>query len=228
MKKYQAVIFDLGGTLARSAGWDVYSAMARRVAAACAVPADSFVEKWFASSSGLGLGEYRDYADYISHVCRLLKANIPQHKIDLAAELPAAIDLEYSMQPREKALEVLAYLKNHGYKIGLISDCSPSIPELWPESQFAPYFDVTVFSCNVGINKAGPEIFRLALDQMGLPANACIYVADGMRKELSLSSALGMKTVQLIIPEERLDENPMREKWSGLTINSLMQLIDLL
>ena len=226
--KYKAVIFDLGGTLAPSAPWSVYRDMACQVAASISAPIDVFVEKWFSESSGLGLGKYRDYSDYIAHVCRLLRLPVPLETLKSAGKLPIKIDMDYSLKPREHALEVLEYLKAAGYKIGLISDCSPSIPALWPKTEFAPYFDTTVFSCDVGTNKANTDIFTIALKQLKVQANDCVYIADGMRKELTHASALGMKSLQLLIPEERQDNSPIREDWHGATIRSLREIYDLL
>ncbi|MGC1271525.1 MAG: HAD family hydrolase, partial [Croceibacterium sp.] len=223
--KYRAIIFDLGGTLSRSAPWSVYREMARKMAAVCSAPTDEFVEKWFSESSGLGTGEYKSFNEYISHICKLLRLEVPENLINLAGKMPVSVDREYVIKPREDALEVLPYLKTNGYKIGLISDCAPGLPELWPESLFAPHFDVTVFSCVEGMNKANPAIFRIALKKLGVEPEYCIYVADGMRNELANAEKLGMKSLQLFVPEER-EDSPIRENWQGPKINSLKEILE--
>ena len=45
----KAVIFDLGGTLSRSAAWSEYRNAARKMAEICGVPIDDFIESGFRS-----------------------------------------------------------------------------------------------------------------------------------------------------------------------------------
>ena len=54
-----------------------------------------------------------------------------------------------------------------------------------------------------------------------------IYVADGMRKELSSAAELGMRALQISVPGEA-DENPLNEDWNGPRISSLMEIIPIL
>jgi epoxide hydrolase-like predicted phosphatase len=225
-RRYKAVIFDLGGTLSRSAPWSVYNEMAFRMAEICSAPTDKFVEMWFSESSGLGTGVFSSYSDYIKHVCSKLKLKVPANLIAHAAEIPVAIDRQYVIKPREDAMKVLAYIKSNGYKIGLISDCAPSLPEIWPETPFASYFDATVFSCLVGMNKADPRIFQIALEKLAVEPESCLYIADGMRNELVNAEKLGMHSVQILVTGE-INNSPIREDWHGPVISSLKEILTL-
>ena len=118
-------------------------------------------------------------------------------------------------------------MKSKGYKIGLVSDCGPDLPQIWDDTPFAPYFDVTVFSCSVGMNKGNPDIFIIALDKLGAKPKDCIYIADGMRNELTNAASLGIQAVQILITEE-IDDSPIREDWHGLKISSLHEVPNLL
>lgn len=226
-KKYQAVIFDLGGTLSSSAAWSEYRDAARKMAEICSAPSDEFVEMWFSESSGLGTGVYRGYGDYVRYICEQMGLKVPEERINIAARVPYAITQEYITRPREGAIEMLSYLKSRGYKIGLISDCAPELPEIWDDTPFAPYFDVTVFSCIAGMNKADPRIFQIAVKKLGVEPESCIYIADGMRNELANAKSLGMNSIQIIIPDEIYD-SPIREDWHGQTISSLKEVLDFL
>jgi putative hydrolase of the HAD superfamily len=225
--KYQAVIFDLGGTLSRSAPWDEYRNAAGKMAAVCSLPEEKFVDLWFSESSGLGLGLYPRYQDYIKRICKTLNINVVESLIETAGDIPIAITKQYVIAPREGALELLSYLKANNYKIGLISDCAPDLPQIWGETLFAPYFDATVFSCQVGMNKADPRIFHIALEKLDVKPENCIYIADGMRNELSNAALLGMTALQLYLPEEN-DDSPIREDWQGEKISSLQEVFNLL
>jgi putative hydrolase of the HAD superfamily len=226
--KYQAVIFDLGGTLSRSAAWEEYRDAARKIAEICTAPVDKFVELWFANSAGLGVSKFKTWSDYIKYLCGLMSIDVPaeNHLKDIA-------DIQYALTkgqicvPHPGAVELLDYLKSNAYKLGLISDCFYDVPKAWPETPFAPYFEVTVFSCEVRMNKANPKIFKIALDKLGVNAKDCVYIADGMRNELANATGLGMKAIQLFIPEEN-DDSPIRENWQGTKISSLHEVYNLL
>jgi putative hydrolase of the HAD superfamily len=226
-RKYEAVIFDLGGTLSRSAAWSEYRNAARKMAEICGAPIDDFIDMWFSESSGLGTGVYPGYGDYIRYICEKMDLRVPENRIDLAAREPYSITQEYVTKPREGAIEVLSYLKSRSYKIGLISDCAPELPEIWNDTIFAPYFDATVFSCTAGMNKADPRIFQIAVEKLAVKPEKCMYIADGMRNELANAKKLGMHAVQILVPGE-IDDSPIREEWHGPVITSLKEVLDLL
>jgi putative hydrolase of the HAD superfamily len=225
--KYKAVIFDLGGTLSRSAAWSEYANAARKMAEICIAPADEFIEQWFANSGGLGTGVYKTWQDYIRYVCHLMNLNVPDNHVEAAAAIALSVTRDQICTPREGAIELLSYLKSNGYKLGLISDCFYDVPEIWPETPFAPYFDMTIFSCSVGMNKADPRIFQIAVETLAVKPENCIYIADGMRNELINAEKLGMHSVQILIPDEIYD-SPIREDWHGPVISSLKEVLNLL
>lgn len=225
--KYTTVIFDLGGTLSRSAAWAEYADAARKMAVICGAPAEEYVEQWFTNSTGLGTGIYKTWQDYIRYVCRLMNLDVSNDRTAAAAEVALSVTRNQICAPRDGALELLSYLKSNGYKIGLISDCYYDVPEIWPETPFAPYFDVTVFSCYVGMNKADPRIFKIAVEKLSVEPRHCLYIADGMRNELANAKSQGMHAIRLLIPDEDYD-SPIREDWHGPTISSLKEVRDLL
>jgi putative hydrolase of the HAD superfamily len=130
------------------------------------------------------------------------------------------------LSPRQDAIEVLTKFKSFGYKIALVSDCAPDVPQIWGETQFAKLMDTAIFSCSAGMNKGDPRIFRLATAQLGVTGGACVYVADGMRQELHNAASLGMHSIQLVVPDE-LDDSPLRQEWHAAKISSLGDLLGL-
>jgi FMN phosphatase YigB (HAD superfamily) len=153
--------------------------------------------------------------------------DIPDNLLALGEAVCFSVTRQQITTPRAGALELLSYLKTNNYKIGLISDCHYDVPEIWNETPFAPYFDVTVFSCQAGMNKADPRIFRIALEKLAVTPDKCMYIADGMRQELANASKLGMRAVQILVPEE-IDDIPLREDWHGPVISSLNEILALL
>jgi len=225
--KYEAVIFDLGGTLARSTTWSGYADAARKMAAVLSAPTEDFVKLWFEQSSELGTGVYPSYQIYIKHLCKQLHINAQNNAIELAAVIPFSMVKNDVMVPRNNAIEVLTYLKSHGYKTGLISDCGPELPIFWDDTPYVAFIDVTLFSCSVGMNKGDPRIFQMAVEKLAVKPQSCLYIADGMRNELANAAKLGMHSVQILVPGE-IDDSPIREDWHGQVITSLKEVLNLL
>ena len=88
-----------------------------------------------------------------------------------------------------ETIEVLEYFKNHGYKIGVISDTSPSLEFTLQQLGIAKYFTSFTASSLVGAGKPSPIIFNAALNAQGVTAEESLYVddykpeADGAREQ---------------------------------------------
>lgn len=88
-----------------------------------------------------------------------------------------------------ETIEVLEYFKNKEFKIGVISDTSPSLQYSLEQLGIDKYFDSFIASSLVGAGKPSPIIFNAALDSVGVKAEESLYVddykpeADGARKQ---------------------------------------------
>ena len=156
-------------------------------------------------------GTFKNYQACIGHICRQLGAQVQYGKIELAARIQFEMNIQQITAPRERAVEVLSYLKSNGCKTGLISDCSTEATLIWKYSLLSSLIDVAVFSCLVGIKKPDPRIYQIAVEKLGVTPKECLYVADGIGQELSSASKLGMLAIQVRVPNE-VDYDPYREK----------------
>ena len=121
-------------------------------------------------------------------------------------------------------------LRERGYRLALISDCSLEVPMLWEETAFAGLIDAPVFSCVVGIKKPDPQIYHLACEKLGVGARDCLYVGDGSSDELAGASKVGMRPVLIRTPYEE-DSGKYRiraQDWSGTRISKLSEVLSLL
>ncbi len=119
-----------------------------------------------------------------------------------------------ALVPVGGALPVLDELHGLGLRLGLVSNCSSEVGELWDESPFAGRFDAVVLSADVAMCKPDPRIYRLALDRLGVEAADAVFVGDGHSDELAGAEAVGMRAVQL----------GTRDGWAGERIDSLVEL----
>jgi putative hydrolase of the HAD superfamily len=99
--------------------------------------------------------------------------------------------IKRALQPRPGAINTLTELKNHAYKIGLLSNCSIEIPILWQETAFAHVIDVPTFSSVARLRKPDIRIYRLACGRLGAMPESCLYIADGEDHELAAAAKVG-------------------------------------
>ena len=91
----------------------------------------------------------------------------------------------------DSTLRTLQKLKEHGYKIGVISDTWPSTVPQQEEAGLWQYYDCTTLSCFLGVMKPNPRMYEDALEKMGLPAEQTVYV-DDLTMSLDAAAAFGI------------------------------------
>ena len=226
--KYKAVIFDLFGTLVNKFPIDESIDILRQMAGVLGVSADDLVRLWFETFDKRHGGDFKGLEEDIRYVCRKLGASPEDGQVRLAAQ----INLDYvakSIKPRPNAVEVLTSLREHGYKIGLISNWSDEVPTVWNDIPLSLFFDVALFSCRVGMMKPDRRIYRLAAEKLAVRPEKCLYIGDGDSSELAGAAAAGMRPV-LIDDNSKSGEHPVNaesEDWKGDRISSLTEIINL-
>ncbi len=122
-------------------------------------------------------------------------------------------------------LHVLSWLGAHGIKRGVCSN-APFPPEMMrrqvDSNGVGEMVDAVVFSSEVGRRKPAPEVYRAALDAMGVDARHALFVGDRLREDYEGPLALGMRAV---IFTAHAEEAPHK----GVpTIASLAEVLNLL
>lgn len=145
----------------------------------------------------------------------LIGENIKEH-LDIRAKL-----LFNELWCRDRALfpetiQVLEYFYKNGYKMGVISDTSPSLEYSLQRLGIAKYFTSFTASSLVGAGKPSPIIFNAALNAQGVLPKESLYV-DDYKPEADGAREQGFTSFLI----DRSGNNT--DKWS---IQSLKQLID--
>jgi putative hydrolase of the HAD superfamily len=227
--KYEAVIFDLFGTLVDNFVRGDYESVLREMAAILDTPFENFYRIWKESFPERVTGAHATQKASIDYICQKLNVGATEDQIEQAFR----VRLDYTKRtvvPRRDALETLALLKEKQYKIGLISDCSGEVPMVWDSTAFVPYFDATVFSCIARIKKSDPRIYKLATDALKVRPQDCLYVGDGSSQELTGALKVGMHPVLIRDPDESVDAHYIdrEDDWPGPKIASLSEVLSLL
>ncbi|MBI4295477.1 MAG: HAD-IA family hydrolase [Chloroflexi bacterium] len=229
--KYEAVIFDLFGTLIENLSVREQERVCTEMASVLSVPSDDFMRLWSNTFSERVTGTIPSCEANIEYVCQKLGVPVDNAQVEEATQIRFELTRRL-MRPRRDAVETLSRLKAEGYKTGLITDCSVEVPALWGSTSFALLFDVAIFSCKVGMKKPDPRIYRLAAERLAVKPERCLYIGDGSSHELTGASKVGMHPALIRFPgEDSVDVHRVEAEtqgWNGLAISSLREVPDLL
>ncbi len=229
MRQFDAVIFDLFGTLIKNFDVPEHDRLVVEMAALLGVPHSDFAPLWNdATWQQRATGELDSPEANIQYICLLLRCEVGEEQITAAADLRRAFT-QRSLVAWPDAVPTLNALRRIGYAIGLVSDCSSEVPLFWAKTPLAPLIDVAIFSCAVGFKKPDPRIYRLAIKQLGVAPERCLYIGDGGSQELTGAQSAGM--VPVLIQHTLESSGAFRrdaEDWSGTTITSLAHVLALL
>ena len=126
--------------------------------------------------------------------------------------------------------DLLRQLRKSGLRLGLISNADKMEVASWADCPLAGLFDFEVFSCEVGLVKPEPTIYRTCLDGLALSPQECIYVGDGGSNELVGAREVGLTTVFVsgIIAELWPERIPARMAIADHHIKDLPEILPLL
>jgi putative hydrolase of the HAD superfamily len=226
--KFRSVIFDLYGTLVDDFGSSVGQKHTEFVEA-LAVPSDAFMKLWRQTTDMRVIGAFQTVEASIEYVCDHLGAPSTAEQLTRAVVIRLEL-IKRTLTPRPGALETLARLKNDGYKIGLLSNCSIEIPILWPETAFADFFDSAIFSSRERLKKPDPRIYQLACERLGVPPETCLYIADGENHELAAAAKIGIHPLLLRNSSRDNRSELLREarEWQGDVVSNLPEVATLI
>ena len=119
------------------------------------------------------LTKENDYSEQISQICyREAKRNI------------------------SRAMPVLDYLSEK-YPMVLVSNFYGNVEAVLIDFGLRKYFKDIVESAVAGVRKPNPEIFRLGVERLALPAQNVVLVGDSYTKDILPGAQAGCKTIWL-------------------------------
>lgn len=110
----------------------------------------------------------------------------------------------------EAVVTIVKTLKQR-YKLALLSNSAGSVRRLLKENNLEQYFDEVIISSEVGMVKPSPEIFKLALNRLGVTASETVFIDDNSN-HVQAAEKLGIKSIWFKSAEQ------LKEKLHNLDI----------
>jgi len=83
------------------------------------------------------------------------------------------------------------------YRLGVVSNFYGNLSIVCIELGLAKYFDVMVDSALVGVRKPDPEIFRIAIRELGVAPAETFVIGDSYERDVAPAKIIGCRTIWL-------------------------------
>lgn len=193
--KIKAVIFDIGGVLELDKQPFFRKSRSQ--------PASRGVHEFVAKKLKISIDQYFDSIDtnYAKSITGELTEKKAVSKISKNLKITTKkLESLYKKAYRKnfktnKELYAFAFeLKKQGYKIAILSDQWHISKKVLMPQKITEKFDEVIVSCDVGLRKPNPKIYKLTLKKLKLPAKNCLFI-DNQEWNIKPAKKLGMKTI---------------------------------
>lgn len=208
-RKLQAIFFDLGSTLIYYPG-EAAEVFQHSLTALCdslqeagvALKRRSFMTEFQARLEHYYAQREMEFIEYTTaYLLRTILAehgytNLDEHTIRKGLAAMYAVTQEY-WRTDPDAAATLETLRQHGYRLGLISNAADDadVQVLVDKAALRAYFDVILTSAALGVRKPNPRIFHHALDALGIPASQAAMVGDKLGADILGAKNAGMYAI---------------------------------
>ena len=211
MAAIEAVIFDYGGVLSTTPFAGI-AEFERKMG----YPEKSLARLLFGSgASPQGPTEaIPDHDWHLLETGRLTLTEFHERLVDRSeAALGKRLDLEvYNQFLRELGVGVhwmvvhrVRELRAEGYRTAILTNNVKEWGSFWKESIPIDLFDLVVDSCEVGLRKPDPAIFRLTCERLGVVPEAAVFL-DDTRRHVEAARSVGLHAILVQDPRVALAE----------------------
>ena len=187
-RRYDAVLFDLLTGLLDS--WTLWDAVAG---------SEETGRRWRAAYLAITYqtGRYQPYEDLVATAAE---------SVGLPRRLADELAVRYGeIEPWPEAGDVLGKLHAAGMPLGVVTNCSEALGRL-AAGRIPVRFSVIVTAERAGHYKPDPQPYRLALNELGVAAEHCLFVA-GSAYDLFGTARVGMPTwwhdrIGMVVPPD--------------------------
>lgn len=93
------------------------------------------------------------------------------------------------------AIETLSALKDRGIKLAVVSNWDSLLRGVLDALEISPLLEAIVLSGEVGVSKPDPEIYRIALQKLGVSPEETVHVGDSEENDRQAAQLIGIRTI---------------------------------
>jgi putative hydrolase of the HAD superfamily len=184
-------LVDVYGTLLAS-NWESHDRVLPELAG---IPQDAWLDAYYriVPASGVGQVTRAELYELVLRTCGV------KPRMELVREL-VATHLELLLANArlfDDSIPFLEGLRAHGTTIAIISNCGEHTRNLLTSLGIVALADAVVLSCEVGLIKPSPRIYRHALSELGADAGDAVFV-DDQAAFCAGAEAVGVRAVQIV------------------------------
>jgi putative hydrolase of the HAD superfamily len=220
----KVVLFDLGNTLLYfDSTWPEVAAQSDQAMVAFLINAGYKLDEAFPHTYDLRMDQYYQEreTEFIEYTAEMfLRDLLREYGYDQVPDaiIKSAVAAQFAVSqahwlPESDALPLLEQLKSEGYRIGLISNANDAqdVRTLIDKGNFAPFFEITLISAEVGLRKPHPEIFKIALDYFNARPEEAVMVGDTLGADIIGANNVGISSVWINRRAEGRSDNRSHE-----------------
>jgi HAD superfamily hydrolase (TIGR01549 family) len=185
-----AIVFDLFETLVTES----HSAPTRAstLAAALGLERQAYRAAWKARRPSIVVGRL-SLADALTEISHGLAGTVDTAAVEGICRQRVREKAEAYARTDAQVMSLIAELVRRDVRLGIISNGFKEDVFGWADCTLAPAFQCAVFSCDEGVAKPDPEIYRRALHRLGVRPETAIYIGDGGDNELNGAEQAGLR-----------------------------------
>ena len=236
-REFDAIFYDLGGTLRLVERDAAFEAEARRkIAEMCGETGDpdefcKFLDYRYAGYRKWCFETMREAPEEELWT----KWLTPEYDRELIKKNAIELTIEYRNKDGRRVVapngaQSIKDLYANGYKLGIISNLvtSQEIPRWLEADNLKQYFGAVLLSCVEGIRKPDPEIYFLACRAIGKKPEQCAYVGDNPIRDVEGTRKAGFAMMIRIDEPDTIKKEPQEIVLKpDYTITRIGELLDI-
>ena len=213
-----AALIDLYDTLV----WSDWPRWQRALAGRLGVDVSALLMAFDETRPARSIGAF---ADHDGDIAALLSALTIEPTPDLVGAVRALEERELTndIHLYADSLPAVQALREHGVRTALVSNCSHNTRAVVERLGLEAAFDAVILSFEVGAQKPEPEIYRLALERLGITEPSRAVFVDDQADYCDGAAAIGMQTRLMLRPREPVEDfapstngHPVIQEMTGL------------